>query len=48
MNIANNGKVFTFYLDTYGNVIGRVANTDAKSYVVLDRITASMRTASSC
>ena len=38
MNIANNGKVFTFYLDTYGNVIGRVANTDAKSYVVLDRI----------
>ena len=38
MNIANNGKVFTFYFDTYGNVIGRVANTDAKSYVVLDRI----------
>lgn len=41
MNIANNGKVFTFYLDTYGNVIGRVANTDAKSYVVLDRIYAT-------
>ena len=41
MNIANNGKVFTFYLDTYGNVIGRVANTDAKSYEVLDRIYAT-------
>ena len=41
MNIANNGKVFTFYFDTYGNVIGRVANTDAKSYVVLDRIYAT-------
>lgn len=38
MNIANYGKTFTFYFDTYGNVIGRVANTDAKSYVVLDRI----------
>ena len=41
MNIANNGKTFTFYFDTYGNVIGRVANTDAKSYVVLDRIYAT-------
>ena len=40
MNIANNGKVFTFYLDTYGNVIGRVDEvvTTAASYVVLDRI----------
>ena len=38
INIKNNGKTFTFYFDTYGNVIGRVANTDAKSYVVLDRI----------
>ena len=38
MNIANYGKVFTFYFDTYGNVIGRVDNTTAASYVVLDRI----------
>ena len=38
MNIVNNGKVFTFYFDTYGNVIGRVANTDTKSYVVMDEI----------
>ena len=38
MNIVNNGKTFTFYFDTYGNVIGRVANTDTKSYVVLDEI----------
>lgn len=41
INIKNNGKTFTFYFDTYGNVIGRVANTDAKSYVVLDRIYAT-------
>ena len=38
MNIASNGKVFTFYFDSYGNVIGRVANTDTKSYVVMDEI----------
>lgn len=38
MNIANNGKTFTFYFDTYGNVIGRVDNTTAASYVVMDRI----------
>lgn len=38
MNIANYGKTFTFYFDTYGNVIGRVDNTTAASYVVLDRI----------
>lgn len=41
MNIKNDGKTYTFYLDTYGNVIGRVANTDVKSYVVLDRIYAT-------
>ena len=40
MNIANNGKTYTFYFDTYGNVIGRVDEvvTTAASYVVLDRI----------
>ena len=38
MNIKNDGKTYTFYFDTYGNVIGRVDNTTAASYVVLDRI----------
>ena len=38
MNIKNDGKTYTFYLDTYGNVIGRVDNTTAASYVVMDRI----------
>lgn len=38
MNIKNDGKTFTFYFDTYGNVIGRVDNTTAASYVVMDRI----------
>ena len=38
MNIANNGRAYTFYFDTYGNVIGRVAVTDAKSYAVMDKI----------
>ena len=38
MNIANNGKAYTFYFDTYGNVIGRVAVTDTKNYVVMDKI----------
>ena len=41
MNIKNDGKTYTFYFDSYGNVIGRVANTSAKSYVVLDRIYAT-------
>ena len=40
MNIANYGETYTFYFDTYGNVIGRVDEvvTTAASYVVLDRI----------
>ena len=38
LNIANNGEAYTFYFDSYGNVIGRVAVTDAKSYVVMDKI----------
>ena len=41
MNIISNGKTFTFYFDTYGNVIGRVDNTAAASYVVMDRIYAT-------
>ena len=39
MSIVNNGKTFTFYFDSYGNVIGLVdeivATTD---YVIVDRI----------
>ena len=38
MNIKNDGKTYTFYFDSYGNVIGRVDNTTAASYVVMDRI----------
>ena len=40
MNIKNNGTTYTFYFDTYGNVIGRVDEvvTTAAEYVVLDRI----------
>ena len=40
MKFANYGKTYTFYFDTYGNVIGRVDEvvTTAASYVVLDRI----------
>ena len=40
MSFANNGTTYTFYFDTYGNVIGRVDEvvTTAASYVVLDRI----------
>lgn len=40
MNIANNGKTYTFYFDTYGNVIGRVNEvvTTAAEYVIVDRI----------
>ena len=38
LNIANNGNASTFYFDSYGNVIGRVAVTDAKNYAVMDKI----------
>ena len=38
MKFANYGKTFTFYFDSYGNVIGRADNTTAASYVVMDRI----------
>ena len=38
MMFANYGKNFTFYFDTYGNVIGCTEPTTAASYVVMDRI----------
>lgn len=39
MNIANNGKPYTFYFDTYGNVIGRTAvAAEAAQYVVVTKI----------
>lgn len=38
LNIANNGEAYTFYFDSYGNVIGRVAVNDAKNYAVMDKI----------
>ena len=41
MNIKNDGKTYTFYFDSYGNVIGRTANTTAASYVIMDRIYAT-------
>ena len=39
--IKNDGKTYTFYFDSYGNVIGRTANTTAASYVIMDRIYAT-------
>ena len=38
MMIANYGKNFTFYFDTYGNVIGCTEPTTAASYVVMNKI----------
>ena len=38
MNIKNNGETYTFYFDTYGNVIGRTENTTESSYVVMDKV----------
>ena len=38
MKFANYGKTFTFYFDSYGNVIGREDNTTASTYVVMDKI----------
>ena len=35
---ANYGKNFTFYFDTYGNVIGCTEPTTAASYVVMNKI----------
>ena len=38
MNIKNNGETYTFYFDTYGNVIGCTENTTESSYVVMDKV----------
>lgn len=38
MKFANYNKSFTFYFDSYGNVIGCTEPTTAASYVVMDRI----------
>ena len=38
MNIANYGVAYTFYFDSYGNVIGREALQTTSEYVVLDAI----------
>ena len=38
MNIKNNGETYTFYFDTYGNVIGREAVSATSNYVVMDKI----------
>lgn len=41
MKFANYGKTFTFYFDSYGNVIGRDNDTTAANYVIVDKIWAS-------
>lgn len=38
MKFANYGKTFTFYFDSYGNVIGCTEPTTAASYVVMNKI----------
>lgn len=38
MKFTNYGKNFTFYFDTYGNVIGCTEPTTAASYVVMNKI----------
>lgn len=38
MNILNNNEAYTFYFDTYGNVIGREAVSATSNYVVMDKI----------
>ena len=38
MNIQNNGETYTFYFDSYGNVIGRTENATESSYVVMDKV----------
>lgn len=38
MNQQNNKEVYTFYFDSYGNVIGREAVSAASNYVVMDKI----------
>ena len=38
MNIQNNKEAYTFYFDSYGNVIGREAVSASTNYVVMDKI----------
>lgn len=38
MNIKNNGETYTFYFDTYGNVIGRTEATTESGYVVMNKV----------
>ena len=38
MNQQNNKEAYTFYFDSYGNVIGREAVSAASNYVVMDKI----------
>ena len=38
MNIQNNNEAYTFYFDSYGNVIGREAVSASTNYVVMDKI----------
>ena len=38
MNIQNNNEAYTFYFDSYGNVIGREAVSATSNYVVMDKI----------
>lgn len=38
MNFSNWKKTYTFYFDSYGNVIGRDKNTTASAYVVMDKV----------
>ena len=38
MNILNNNEAYTFYFDSYGNVIGREAVSASTNYVVMDKI----------
>ena len=41
MKFANYGKTFTFYFDSYGNVIGCDKDSTAANYVIVDKIWAS-------
>ena len=38
MNIENNGETYTFYFDSYGNVIGRTEATTESGYVVMNKV----------
>lgn len=38
MNINNNGETYTFYFDSYGNVIGRTEATTESGYVVMNKV----------